>query len=384
MPRIGLITNQTGCDQSGRRTVDILRDHGLRILYILAPEHGFDGKVPAGKPVANGVDRKTGIPIVSVYGRGGDYSIVGKRLDPAIVKQLDALVYDIQDAGMRHYTYISTMLCALEASAEFNKPLIILDRPNLLGAHMEGPLVDPGLNSFISMVSIPLRHGMTAGELALYFNKYILQKPAPIHIVPMKEYTRTNVSPFLAKLSPNIPSQQASYGYSFLGMLGEVAPFDVGIGTQWAFQMILLPDSLRIPPFEWHKLAALLKKYNIQSHPDMLSRKAHTASGLRLQFPDNAQFASFELLVDVLDFFKQRGVSFSFSRIFDKAAGTTKLREWCGNVSDYSQLADLTKMGLEQFYAKAKPILLYEPNPQIIFLKKKGAEKAPSSISLKT
>ncbi len=149
--------------------------------------------------------------------------------------------------------------------------------------------------------------------------------------------------------------------------------------------MILLPDSLKIPPFEWHKLTTVLKKYNIQSHPDMLSRNAHTSSGLRLKFPENAEFASFELLVDILDFFKQRGVSFSFSRIFDKAVGTTKLKEWCSNTCDISQLVALMKVGLKEFYAKAKPIFLYEPNPQIIYLQKKEeAKKAPSSIPLKT
>ena len=121
--------------------------------------------------------------------------IAGKQIDPTILQQLDALIYDIQDSGMRHYTYISTMLCALEASAEHNKPLYILDRPNFLGLNMEGPLVEPELKSFISIASIPLRHGMTVGELARYFNTHILKKKAPLQVVAMKQYSRIMRAP---------------------------------------------------------------------------------------------------------------------------------------------------------------------------------------------
>ncbi len=365
LPRVGLISNQTGKNQSGKRTVDILQQEGVRIVYILAPEHGFDGKASAGKPILNGVDRKTGIPIVSIYGRGGDSSIAGKRLDSAMLKELDVLVYDIQDSGMRHYTYISTMLCALEAAAEYNKPIYIFDRPNLLGVNMEGPLVDPGLKSFISIASIPLRHGMTVGELAQYFNVHVLKKPACLRVIPLKEYDRVMRVPFLEALSPNLPTKQSLYGYSFLGILGEIRPFEVGVGTPLVFQAILLPDSEHFPPFEWRKLAALLKEYGIRSYHETLMKRECCYTGLRLKFPANAQFASFELLLKILDFFKKRGIAFSFSPLFDKAVGTNKIRKWYGNSASFAEITAQARTDLHEFYKKAQSSFLYRPHPKI-------------------
>ena len=366
--RVGLITNQTGCDQQGNRTVDILCQKGVRISYLLAPEHGLDGKAPAGKPITDSVDQKTGIPIVSVYGQGGDYSIKGKRFDPRIVKQLDVLCYDIQDVGMRHYTYISTLLLALEAAAEHDKPIAVFDRPNLLGPNMEGPLVDPDpkLQSFISIVPIPLRHGMTVGELALYFNTHILKKKAKLHVVRMKNYKRTSKSEFFMPLSPNLKALQSCYGYSFLGLLGEVGPFDLGIGTPYAFQSILLPDSLNFSAYEWSKFRALLQKYGIQTMHHSLTKRRRTYSGFRLQFPDIMRVSSFRLLLDVLQFFKDAGITLSFSNSFDKAMGTPWVRELYTQKRVRNTLTQHVAKGLDQFIRKAQGSLLYEPFPKIV------------------
>jgi len=363
--RIGLISNQTARDQSGRRTVDILQQQGLRIVYLLAPEHGFDGKALAGKPITDGSDAQTGIPIVSVYGRGGDHTIAGKQIDPTILQQLDALIYDIQDSGMRHYTYISTMLCALEASAEHNKPLYILDRPNFLGLNMEGPLVEPELKSFISIASIPLRHGMTVGELARYFNTHILKKKAPLQVVAMKQYSRIMRAPFLAELSPNLLTEQSLYGYSFLGLLGEIRPFHVGVGTPLAFQVIMLPDAQGLAALEWDKLAKLFKEYGIQAYQDSMLRNGMPYSGLRLIFPENAPFASFELLLKIFSFFRTRGVELSFSPVFDKAIGTRKFKEWCKNSYSLAKLLSESRAELQEFYRKALCCFLYQPYPKI-------------------
>lgn len=365
--RVGLITNQTSCDQCGNRTVDILRQKGLRIVYILAPEHGFDGKHLAGKAVSEAVDKATGIPIVSVYGPGGDVTITGKSLNPAIMRQLDMLVYDLQDSGMRHYTYISTLLCALHAAAVHNKPIIILDRPNILGAYMEGPLVDPypELKSFISIAPIPLRHGMTVGELAHYFNKYILAKPAPLYVLQMKKYNRTMTVPFLRSLSPNLSTCGAVYGYSFLGILGEVEPFNVGVGTPYAFQAIMLPDACQIAPYVWLKVKAILTKYGITSAPHSAIHNKKNYKGLKLGIADGKKVASFKLLVELLLFFKGIGVNLGYSNTFDKAVGSRCLKELCNGTYSKAAFTNYIKESLHRFFKTAQDCYMYEPFPEI-------------------
>lgn len=369
--RIGLVTNQTGRDQQGNRTVDILCQKGIRVTHILAPEHGFDGKVLAGKLVADSIDKKTGIPILSVYGRGGDYSIKGKRFDPNVMNQIDILCYDLQDVGMRHYTYISTLLLALEAAAQHNKPIIVFDRPNLLGPHMEGPLVDPDpkYKSFISMVSIPLRHGMTVAELALYFNNHVLEQPAQLHVVKMKQYRRAIKPTSFTFLSPNLRSMQSCYGYSFLGLLGEISPFDVGVGTPYAFQTIVLPDSLKISAHTWSKFRTLLQKYNIQTMHHSLLKRGQRYTGLKLHFTDIYKITSFELLLDILKFFKKEGVALTFSHLFDKATGTSLVKQSCDDARSCALLAEHVNKGLEKFIKQARGSFLYEPIPKIVLIR---------------
>ncbi len=366
--KVGLVTNQTGCDQRGNRSVDLLRQKGVLISHILAPEHGIDGTVPGGEPVVDSVDTKTGIPVVSVYGRGGDYSINGKRFDPNIMNQIDVLCYDMQDVGMRHYTYISTLLLALEAAAAHEKPIVVFDRPNLLGPHMEGPLVDPDpqLKSFVSLVPIPLRHGMTIGELARYFNKHILKKSARLRVVTMKAYRRTMKLAHFVPLSPNLKTLQACYGYSFLGLLGEVSPFDVGVGTTYAFQVISLPDSSGLPLHEWGKLGSLLHEYGIQTNHYTFTKRNQLYNGLRLHFSDITRIASFRLLLDLLQLFQNAGVEFSFSNLFDKATGTYLVKQLYLGKTDRNQLAQHVVEGLNSFRKGLQSSLLYEPVPYMI------------------
>ena len=365
--RVAVIANQTSCDQRGNRTVDILLQNGLRVLYILAPEHGFDGKVAAGKSVGCMVDQRTGIPIESMYGSGGDASVSGKHINKNILKQIDVIFFDLQDSGMRHYTYISTLLCALEGAAKNNKKIVILDRPNPLGGYMEGPLVDAPFKSFISIASIPLRHGMTIGELAYYFNKYVLDKHAELYIVKLRSYNRQPMITLTKPLSPNITSIQSCYGYSFLGLLGEVEPFEVGVGTQFAFQTLLLPDMGLFPAYEWAKLKAMLMKYGIHTHPYSYfnAKKRKPYNGLQINGFDMNQLTSFAVLLEILQFFKQLHVPFVYSKTFDKALGTDMIRALCNGTSTRWALKQKVNEGLEHFYTRAKNILLYEPHPKI-------------------
>jgi uncharacterized protein YbbC (DUF1343 family) len=365
---VGLVTNQTGKDQNGARTVDILvQNHHVPVKAIFVPEHGFSGNVAAAQEVTDGVDKKTSLPIVSLYGHGG-----GKGLSVEALSGIDGFIFDIQDCGMRHFTYISTLLSVLSAAAAHDKTMIVLDRPNPLGPSMEGPLVEDSLHSFQAIAPIPLRHGMTIGELAQYFNQHMLKKPAKLQVVPMQGYDRTmKVSEQLvANLSPNLQSRDACYGYSFLGILGEVRPFKLGVGTSAAFCSILLPQAITLSEKNWGEFGVLLKSLAIDSTPYeyMPANGKQLQKGVRLSIDDITAVASMKTLLGVLEFFKTKGVVLTFSPSFDRAVGTSKIREYLQGNSTKDVLSQYINTGLHTFYKQVEPLFLYTPHPKIIEL----------------
>lgn len=360
---IGLITNHTGKDQHGKRTIDVLRSQGLYIMRIFVPEHGLDGTLHASHDVHDSIDAKTGIPVVSLYGDG-----IGKKISANKLKNIDALIFDMQDSGMRHYTYISTLLYVLQAAATYNKKLIVLDRPNLLGACMEGPLVDDQQKSFISVASIPLRYGMTIGELAHYFNCHELEKHAQLHVVPMLNYNR-NVCltvPY-TPLSPHLPTKSACYGYSLLGLLGEVRPIYIGNGTELAMQCVTLADADQIKDTQWHQLHITLKKYGIESRlcDYTTPAKKYHCHGLKLIMPNINKAASFQALLAILKFFHDNKVPLTFSDQFHLAVGTSKVYEYIIDKISYAQLMKRIDKQLTGFYQKAQSSFLYKPWPRV-------------------
>jgi len=366
--KIGLITNQSGIDQRGRRTVDILREKGLTVAYLFAPEHGIDGKFGSGERVTHSIDTERKIPIVSLYGHGS-----GKMIPTAILAKVDVIMFDIQDSGMRHYTYISTLNHALRMAQKHGKDFVVFDRPNPLGVVMEGPLVEDPLRSFISVAAIPLRHGMTVGELARYFNKYELKEPARLQVVSMDQYDRfTPVSTTLsAPLSPGLRTMQSCYGYSFLGLLGEIAPFGIGLHTDARYQCIALPKRLGIDRKIWVSLQGELKKHGIDTTLyEYVNPKTNVCfSGLRLAIKNINKVHAFAGLYTVLHFFNKRGVSLSFSRDFDLAVGTAEMRKVFHGKSSYAMLAGQVNTQLVQFLEKARMSFLYAPFPTPQFIK---------------
>jgi len=364
---IGLITNQTGIDQQGRRNVDILVQKGLKIAYLFAPEHGLAGTVAAGEDVDIMVDQKTGIPVISLYKKG-----TGQTLDQDILAKLDMLIFDMQDSGMRHYTYISTLMRVMQAAAEHDKPLVVLDRPNPLGGTMEGPLVEEHLRSFISIAPIPLRHGMTIGELAWYFNIHELEKPVQLHVVKMNNYNRfdTSSSKCFAALSPNIQTMQACYGYSFLGLLGEIGPFSVGVNTNNAFQCILLPKSCGISNGTWRQLQTVLHKHGIESipHQRFSNNRQEYLDGLKVQVKEITCVSSFDLLTEIVGLFRKAGLQFSFSSSFDKAIGTDKMQKlFLGKINKTSVMREINR-NLSHFFQKAAQAFMYDSLPQVVLM----------------
>lgn len=365
--RIGLVTNQTGCDQKGNRTLDILLAKKLKINYIITSEHGFSGTVAANKRVGDEIDKKTKIPIYSLYKEGKLGTI-----SPEVMGNIDVLFFDMQDSGMRHYTKITALHTILRLAATYNKKVVVLDRPNPLGPNMEGTLVDPLLISSISIAPIPIRHGMTIGEIAWYFNKHVLEQPADLHVVKMDNYSRNmKMKELLVALSPNVHCLDSCLGYSFLGIIGDIRPFDVGVDTDLSFQCITLPDSTLSSRYNWKELRAILAQYGVHSvaYSYMNDRKKSPYSGLRLQVADINELSSFQLLLDIIDSFKKHGIAFSFSPSFDKAAGTQLLRKFCMGTCPRLKLVRSVNAGLDRFIKKAQDSFMYLPQPSVVKLK---------------
>ncbi|MDP3488205.1 MAG: DUF1343 domain-containing protein, partial [Bacillota bacterium] len=214
--RIGLVTNQSGVNSKGASLIDILaNDKGLMLTALYGPEHGIDGKAAAGIYVESYTHPVLNIPVYSLYGST-------RKPTPAMLSNIDVLLFDIQDIGARTYTYISSMNYAMIAAKENNKPIIVLDRPNPLGGIIvEGPVLEDGFMTFVGVDNLPMAHGMTIGELAFYFNRLI---GTDLTVITMEGYSRDMIYqdtglPWVAT-SPNIPDIESVFGYMATG-LGE-------------------------------------------------------------------------------------------------------------------------------------------------------------------
>ena len=217
--------------------VDSLLSHDVTINKVFAPEHGFRGTADAGEVVKDGIDIETGLPIVSLYGKN-------KKPNPEMLKDLDVVVFDIQDVGARFYTYISTLHYVMEACAEANIPVIVLDRPNPNGHYVDGPVLDIKYKSFVGMHPVPIVHGMTIGEYAKMINgeKWLKNGiQCDLKIIEMKNYTHQTPYSLPIKPSPNLPNDTAINLYPSL-CLFEGTKISVGRGTNMQFQVFGSPE----------------------------------------------------------------------------------------------------------------------------------------------
>jgi uncharacterized protein YbbC (DUF1343 family) len=234
--RVGLITNHTGVDSAGRRTADVLAHApGVKLVALFSPEHGMTGVVDA--PVANSTDAATGLAVYSLFGEA-------RRPTPEMLMGLDALVFDVQDAGVRFYTYITTMAYCMEAAAHSHISFVVLDRPDPLGGEaIEGPMLDPERTSFVGYFPMPVRYAMTMGELARMFNAEN-KIGADLRVVSMKGWRRgerfgetgiTWIAP-----SPNLRTPEAAFLYPGIEIL-QAAGLSVGRGTEKPFEILGAP-----------------------------------------------------------------------------------------------------------------------------------------------
>ncbi len=232
--RVGLITNHTSVNGGGTLTRAAMIRAGVRLVALYAPEHGIDGSIVAGRHFGSVRDRVTGLPVYSLYGDT-------RKPTPQMLAGIDMLVFDLQDIGCRSYTYISTMIVAMQACAENGKEFTVLDRPNPLGgARVEGPPVSGAWKSFVSQINVPYVHGMTTGELAMMAcgEGWVIPRPH-LHVVKMQGWNRNmlwqNTGLTWHRTSPNIPYASSPLNYVATGILGGAAGVDVGIGSENPF-----------------------------------------------------------------------------------------------------------------------------------------------------
>ncbi len=230
--KVGLVVNQTSVI-GYTHLIDSLISLGVQIKTVFAPEHGFRGTADAGEHVDNGTDKKTGIPLISLYGDN-------KKPKPNQLKDLDIIVFDIQDVGVRFYTYISTLQYVMEACAENNKPLLVLDRPNPNGHYVDGPVLDTQFRSFVGMQQIPIVYGMTIGEYARLLNgeKWLAKRVVcKLTVISCKNYDHTTFYTLPIKPSPNLPNMTAIYLYPSLCLFEGTDKISLGRGTDKPFQI---------------------------------------------------------------------------------------------------------------------------------------------------
>ena len=266
--RVGLITNPTGVDNNLVSTVDILANApGVKLVGLYAPEHGVRGDVHAGDKVDGSVDKATGVPVYSIYGKT-------LKPTPEMLKDVDVLIYDIQDNGCRSYTFISTMGKAMEACAEQGKKFMVLDRPNpISGNKIEGNLVEDSCYSFVSQFPIPYIYGLTPGELARYLNEEGLigkGDKVDLEVVPMEGYTRdmdfrATGMPWVLP-SPHMPVPESCFYYPASGILGELYQISIGVGYTEPFKLFCAP---------WIDAEDLAKKLNDRDIPGVRFRPIH-------------------------------------------------------------------------------------------------------------
>ena len=228
---VGIIANQTSIFNN-THLIDTLLSEGITIKKIFTPEHGFRGSADEGASINNSIDEKTQLPIISLYGNN-------KKPNAEQLKDIDILVFDLQDVGVRFYTYISTMTYVMEAAAENNIPIIILDRPNPNGFYIDGPVLEKENTSFVGLHQVPVVYGLTIGEYAMMVNGEFWLKDSiqcDLKIIPLGNYKRNAIYELPIKPSPNLPNWESVYLYPSLCFF-EGTIVSVGRGTELPFQV---------------------------------------------------------------------------------------------------------------------------------------------------
>lgn len=349
--RLGVVTNHTALvGDYGKEVhlVDTLLRLNLLIDRIFVPEHGFRGVADAGEHIENTVDAVTGIPVVSLYG-------TKKKPSTDDVRNIDIMLFDIQDVGARFYTYISTLHYVMESCAENNIPLVVLDRPNPNGFYIDGPVLKPSYKSFVGMHPVPVVHGMTVGEYARMINgeKWMLGgKQCRLTVIPCEYYHHNDLYSLRVKPSPNLPNMTAIYLYPSLCFF-EGTIVSVGRGTDWPFQIIGYPD------YPVKEFSFTPQQREGAKNPPYLNQ---TCYGIDLKHFGKEYFLqrrSLDLSWLIGMYQKSPLKDTFFTPFFDKLAGTDELRNQIIQGKTEQEIRDSWQPDLIRFKEIRKKYLLY-------------------------
>lgn len=370
--RVGLITNPTGVDNAMKSTIDILHEApNVNLVALYGPEHGVRGDVHAGDHVTDIRDASTGLPVYSLYGKT-------RKATPEMLRDIDVLVYDIQDIGCRSFTYISTMGLAMEAAAENGKEFVVLDRPNPVGGlKIEGNLAEDDCISFVSQFKIPYLYALTCGELAQMLNGERMLKDGKqcnLHVVKMKgwkrrmDYTQTGLQ--WVPSSPHIPHPHSAFFYPVSGILGELGYMSIGVGYTIPFQMFAAP---------WVEAGQLAKRLNDLNVPGVEFRpmflkpfysvgKGELLQGVQVHIMDfgKAPLSDLQFLVmqEVAALYPDRAVLAHADkgrfRMFDLVCGSKQIRERFAKRNRWEDVRDYWYKDVEAFRQLSRKYYLYK------------------------
>lgn len=345
--RVALLSNHTGM-VGKEHTLDIMLKHGVKVTTIFSPEHGFRGNADAGEHVGSSVDSKTGIPIASLYD--------GKTRTPskATMDGFDVLVVDIQDVGLRFYTYYVTMIDLMNAAQAYNKSVLILDRPNPNGMYVDGPILDMKFKSGVGGLPIPVVHGMTLGELASMANGegWLKDgKKVDLTVIKCKNYTHQTRYRLPVAPSPNLPNMHAIYLYPSTCYF-EATPISLGRGTDKPFAVYGHPN------MKGYNFTFTPRSMAGAKNPPQLNRLCH---GVDLSnIPDEEIIAKGINLEYLIDAYNNLNIDDHFFRsFFEKLIGNDKVRKMIENGKSADEIKATWKADVEKFKSQRRPYLLY-------------------------
>lgn len=345
--RIAIFSNHTGMI-GNKHLLDVLLENQFNVVAIFSPEHGFRGDADAGEHVSSSVDSKTGVPILSLYD-----GKLGKPSE-ASMNKFDLLIVDIQDVGLRYYTYYASMCRLMDACAEYGKKMLILDRPNPNGHYVDGPLLDMKHKSGVGWLPIPVVHGMTLGELALMVNgEHWLpeSRTCDVTVIPCKNYTHQTKYRLPIPPSPNLPNMTSVYLYPSTCYF-EATPVSLGRGTDKPFQVYGHPD------MKGYSYSFTPRSVPGAKNPPQLNKLCH---GVDLSGMSDEEIWKRGLdLSYVIDAYRNLNIGDKFfTSFFEKLIGVDYVRRMIEDGKDADEIKACWQDDMKKFKEQRKPYLLY-------------------------